>query len=112
MSSLVQHHLQQHSATKALMINNKVSMQQKASQPSSHRLSLRTSQVVLVSVDQYLIPIFSCSYRLAQEGALSTVPFLGKRVVQMDKENMEKLLMRTAEIDRCEIAHKTSVQTS
>ena len=87
-------------------------MQQKASQPSSHRLSLRTSQVVLVSVDQYLIPIFSCSYRLAQEGALSTVPFLGKRVVQMDKENMEKLLMRTAEIDRCEIAHKTSVQTS
>merc|ERR1712032_130423 len=42
----------------------------------------------------------SCSYRLAQEGALSTVPFLGKRVVQMDKENMEKLLMRTPEIDR------------
>jgi len=42
----------------------------------------------------------NCSYRLAQEGALSTVPFLGKRVVQMDKENMEKLLMRTAEIDR------------
>merc|ERR1712038_453678 len=42
----------------------------------------------------------SCSYRLAQEGALSTVPFLGKRIVQMDKANMEMLLMRTAEIDR------------
>jgi len=42
----------------------------------------------------------SCSYRLAQEGALSTVPFLGKRVLNLDKPNMELLLMRTAEIDR------------
>jgi len=41
-----------------------------------------------------------CSYRLAQEGALTTVPFLGSRLVGMERADMATLLHTTQHIDR------------
>jgi len=40
-----------------------------------------------------------CEYRLAQEGALSTIPFINKRVLRPEKEDMIRIL-RSSEIER------------
>ena len=51
-----------------------------------------------------------CTFRLAQEGAQMTVPFVNKRVLRVTKEDLELMLIKS-DIEQPPAIHELNVET-